>query len=323
MQTILGANGMIGEELARILKKRYTNDIRLVSRTPKKINPSDDLQPADLLHPDQASNAIKGSEIVYFTVGLPLNTAVWERDFPVILKNVLDACIRHQARFVYFDNTYMYPMTSELLTEETAFSPAGRKGKVRASMAEMVLTAIDQQRLTAMICRAPEFYGPGKTASFTNTLIFEAIRKKKKLRVPLSDATLRTLIYTPDASAAVALLANAGDTWNQTWHLPCDDDRRTYKQLIGLCGQLFHRYFSYRVVPAWQWKIAGMFKSEAKEMEELLLRYAHDNLFDSSKFKNRFPTFEVTDLREGINEIRSDIPGEAETDRLLQQLSGM
>ncbi len=180
MHTILGANGVIGEELARILKKRYTNNIRLVSRTPKKINSSDNLQPADLLHPDQALAAIKGSEIVYFTVGLPLDTTLWENDFSKILKNVIDACIQNQARLVYFDNTYMYPMTGELLTEETAFSPAGRKGKVRAGMAEMVLTAIDRQRLRAMICRAPEFYGPGKTASFTNTLIFEAIRKKKK-----------------------------------------------------------------------------------------------------------------------------------------------
>ncbi len=36
MQTILGANGQIGEELARELKKNFTSDIRIVSRDAKK-----------------------------------------------------------------------------------------------------------------------------------------------------------------------------------------------------------------------------------------------------------------------------------------------
>jgi uncharacterized protein YbjT (DUF2867 family) len=35
MQTILGANGQIAEELARELRRHYTDDLRLVSRTPR------------------------------------------------------------------------------------------------------------------------------------------------------------------------------------------------------------------------------------------------------------------------------------------------
>ena len=47
MQTILGANGTIGKVLARELKN-YTNQIRLVSRNPVKVNETDELFPADL-----------------------------------------------------------------------------------------------------------------------------------------------------------------------------------------------------------------------------------------------------------------------------------
>jgi uncharacterized protein YbjT (DUF2867 family) len=36
MQTILGANGIIGEELAKELRNNYTQEIRLVGRNPKK-----------------------------------------------------------------------------------------------------------------------------------------------------------------------------------------------------------------------------------------------------------------------------------------------
>ena len=35
MQTILGSNGPIGQELAKELARNYTRDIRLVSRHPR------------------------------------------------------------------------------------------------------------------------------------------------------------------------------------------------------------------------------------------------------------------------------------------------
>jgi uncharacterized protein YbjT (DUF2867 family) len=41
MQTILGANGIIGEELAKELRNNYTQKIRLVGRNPKKTHPDD------------------------------------------------------------------------------------------------------------------------------------------------------------------------------------------------------------------------------------------------------------------------------------------
>ena len=41
MQTILGASGQIARELTRELKRQYTDDIRLVSRHPQKVNASD------------------------------------------------------------------------------------------------------------------------------------------------------------------------------------------------------------------------------------------------------------------------------------------
>lgn len=320
MQTILGANGVIGEGIARALKKRYTNDIRLVSRSPKKINDSDQLHPADLLNKEEASRAIAGSEIVFFAVGLPMDTKVWQEQFPIILSNVINGCKKHNCKLVYFDNTYMYPMTGELLTEETDFRPNGPKAKLRAEMAESVLHGIKAGDLEAMICRAPEFYGPGKTQSITNSFIFDNIRKKKTLKVPVSDTTLRTLIYTPDASLATALLGNTPDCYGQTWHLPCDDDRVTYKKLVELCNQLFHKYFPYSVVSEKKLKLAALVNKNVREILELLPRYGVDNLFDSGKFKKRFPGFATTDIRDGITEIRREMPGETDNDQLLSQL---
>ena len=91
MQTIHGANGQIAVELARELHRGFTTDIRLVSRSPRRVNDSDELVQADLLDARQTAAAVAGSGIVYFTAGLPADADLWERQFPTMLRNALDA----------------------------------------------------------------------------------------------------------------------------------------------------------------------------------------------------------------------------------------
>src|ERR1035437_1235941 len=119
MQTILGSGGAIGIELAKALKL-HTSNIRLASRTPQKVNPSDHLFSADLTDPGAVLKAVDGSEIVYLTAGLPYNTKVWQTTWPIIMKNVIDACKIHNAKLVFFDNIYVYdPDYLDSMTEET------------------------------------------------------------------------------------------------------------------------------------------------------------------------------------------------------------
>ncbi|RFS21708.1 NAD-dependent epimerase/dehydratase family protein [Chitinophaga silvatica] len=303
MQTILGANGQIGEELARELKRKYTSDIRIVSRHAKKVNDSDITFSADLTIKEKAIEAVKGSEIVYFTLGLPMNTDLWEKQFPVITSNTIEACKINGAKLAFFDNTYMYPQDARVLTEQTPFAPVGRRGKVRKEMAEMLLNEIQAGKMEIVICRAPEFYGPGKTQSITNSLIFNMIKEHKKLKVPLRDDKLRSLIWTPDASRATALIGNTPDAYNQTWHLPVDNNRLTYKQFIELASVVYGRELKYSVIPKFIFKIGSIFNSRVKELQELLPRYEYDNIFDDSKFINRFPDFQVTTYQKGIEQI--------------------
>ena len=108
MQTILGSSGIIGIEVAKELHRSYTKDIRLVSRDPKKVNPTDQLFKADLLNRDQVMEAVKGSDVVYLTVGIQYNVRLWAEQWPVIMRNVIAACKEHKAKLVFFDNVYSY-----------------------------------------------------------------------------------------------------------------------------------------------------------------------------------------------------------------------
>ncbi|WP_192557944.1 NAD-dependent epimerase/dehydratase family protein [Pseudomonas allokribbensis] len=303
MQTVLGATGQIAIELTRELGRTFTQDIRLVSRNPHKINAFDSLVSANLLDASQTAKAVEGSSIVYFTAGLPPDTQLWEIQFPVMLKNALDAARASKAKFVYFDNTYMYPQDDRVLTEDAPFEPVGRKGQVRAKMASMVLQEMQRGDIPVVIGRAPEFYGPDKTQSITNSLVIDKIKAGKPPRIPVRDDTLRTLIWTPDASRSLAVLGNSPDTYGQTWHLPCDDDRLTYKQFVALASEIAGIQASYKVLGKWTLTAVGLISKQVRELHELLPRYEHHNLFDSSKYKQRFPDFKLTTYREGLTDL--------------------
>ncbi|MGW3386229.1 NAD-dependent epimerase/dehydratase family protein [Streptomyces cinereoruber] len=303
MHTVLGANGPIGEELTRELYRGFTRDIRLVSRHPAKIHDTDRLVEVDLTDPEATDRAVEGSEVAYLTVGLPMDSELWERRFPVMMRNVIDACARHGTKLVFFDNTYMYPGTTTPQTESTGFAPNGRKGRVRAEIATTLLEAMRAGKVEAVICRAPEFYGPGKTKSLTNSLVFDRIRAGKRPFVPVSAKTVRSLIWTPDAGRAMALVGNTPDAYGQTWHLPVDPHRLTYAQLVRVAEEVTGRRIRYTVLPLAVFTLGGRFVAPLGEVGELLPRYRGDNVFDASKFMRRFPDFAITSYRKGITEI--------------------
>ncbi len=306
MHTILGSNGIIGSELAKVLRSDYTEDIRLVSRNPQKVHPADALMKGNLLYRDQVFEVLKNTEIAYLTVGLPYRADVWIRNWPIILRNVVDACSQEGCKLVYFDNTYAYPQDSVIQKEDTPLTSKCKKGQARKIAAEILLGAVRKGEIEASIVRAPEFYGPGKTIGITNAMVFDNLKRKKTPMIFLRDDVKRTLIYTPDAARAMAKIASTPDTYGQTWHLPCDDNRLTFKEFMDEISTQLGREVKYRIINKKVAKVLGFFNQNIKETIELLPRYDIDNIFNSSKFKSRFPKFQVTGYKKGIRNILRD-----------------
>jgi len=130
LQTILGAGGAIGTQLAKALSE-YTKDIRLVSRNPKKVNESDQLLPADLTKKEDMQKAVDGSSVVYITIGFPYNVKSWQKNWPVFIENIVNSCKEYNCKLVFVDNIYMYnPSFLENMTETTPINPSSKKGKM-------------------------------------------------------------------------------------------------------------------------------------------------------------------------------------------------
>lgn len=300
MQTILGAGGAIGKKLAEALKE-YTNKIRLVSRNPEKVNPTDELLSADLLNLDKVRNAVQDSTVAYVTVGLRYDTEVWKKEWPVLMDNVLTACKEHNCKLVFFDNIYMYDKNHlNGMTEETPINPPSQKGKVRAQIAKMVMEEAKEGKIKTLIARSADFYGPKiKDTSILTEMVINPFRKGKKANWIGSTKFKHSFTYAPDAGKATAILGNTDDAYNQVWHLPTTANPLTGKEWIEAIAHEMEGKPKYREASKLMLRIMGLFMSVMGEIVEMYYQYDRDYVFDSSKFEQHFD-FTPTPYMEGI-----------------------
>ena len=236
MQTILGAGGAIGITLAKELLN-YTDKVRLAGRNPQNVNSDDELIKTDLTNQHQTIDAVEGSDIVYLVVGLKYDLNIWLAQWPVIMNNVINACIKHKTKLVFFDNVYMYGRVTGRMTETTPFNPCSKKGELRARIAQMLINEYEKKNLDAVIARAADFYGPNIKSSVFNKLVIDNLKKGKNANWLVNDKVKHSYTYTPDAAKAVALIGNAPEAFNQTWHLPTHREALTGEDYIKLTAE--------------------------------------------------------------------------------------
>lgn len=302
LQTILGAGGVIANHLADDLLK-YTDQVRLVRRTHQNTADKFDFKMADLTDPEQITQAIEGSAVVYLTAGLKYNLNVWREEWPIIMKNTIQACRDVNAKLVFFDNVYAYGHVHGWMTENTPYNPSSEKGKVRQIIAEMIMDAVDEGKIQAIIARSADFYGPNATTAFTKMLIFDNLAKGKKPQWMVNDEVRHSFTFTPDAAKGTALLGNTPSAYDQIWHLPTDHNALSGKEFIEMALETFDSEITdYTVLKKWMLSLAGLFMPVVKENNEMLYQFEFDYLFDSTKFEKSFGV-KATPYKHGMIEI--------------------
>jgi nucleoside-diphosphate-sugar epimerase len=303
MQTILGAGGTIGLELAGILPD-YTDRVRLVSRHPKVTHPGSEAYPADLLNAVAVEAAVKGSEVVYLVAGLPYRARVWEARWPVIMRNVIAACRASGSKLVFFDNIYMYDRDRlSPMDEDTPVRPGSRKGAVRAAIAEALMSAVRRGDIEGLIARCADFYGPGRQGNSVLTqTVFERLAAGKPAQWLLSAEHIHSFTYTPDAARGTAMLGNAADTWGEAWHLPTASAPPTGQGWVEAIAAELGVEPRLQVMPSALLSLAGLVSPTLREIREMAYQYDRDYDFRSDKFERRF-SFAPTRYEQGIKAI--------------------
>ncbi|HYN09749.1 MAG TPA: NAD-dependent epimerase/dehydratase family protein [Vicinamibacterales bacterium] len=287
MQTILGANGVIGREMSRHLPV-YTSRIRQVSRTPKQVHPTDELVSADLRDARATSDAVAGSSVVYLVAGLKYDYRVWQREWPIVMRNTIDACKRHGSALVFFDNVYAYGRVDGVMTEETPYNPSSRKGEVRARIATMLMDEVRSGALQGMIVRAADFYGPGAVLSLTHGTVTERLKAGKAPQWIGNPEAIHTFTYTPDAGRTVALLGNTPTAYGQVWHALTSHEPITGEGYVRMACEISARPYALQVVPRWMLSLLGLFVPVLRENMEMMYQFEQDYRLASTKIERAF-----------------------------------
>jgi nucleoside-diphosphate-sugar epimerase len=299
LHTILGSTGNIGTVLAKDLLK-YTDNIRLVSRNPSKIHPKGQLMKAEFLNPAEVDAAVAGSDTVYLVAGITYKAEIWQEQWPVIMKNTINACKKHGAKLVFFDNMYCYdPAHVGHLTENSPVYPESKKGKVRAKIAQMILDEIAAGKLTAMIVRAADFYGPGAKLSFLHESVINRMKAGKTAQWLYAGDKKHSFTYIPDAAFATAFLAQKEDAWNQVWHLPTSDAYPTVQEAVNIIAKQLGMQPKLQVLGPIMINIVSLFVPILKEVRELRYQLDQDYCFDSTKIEKAYG-LKAIDFEEGL-----------------------
>jgi nucleoside-diphosphate-sugar epimerase len=310
MTTILGAGGPIGNELAKILAAK-DQPFRLVGRNPKPVA-GGALFPADLSDREQTIQAVEGSKVVYLLAGLKYNIGVWQELWPKIMANAIEACKRAEAKLIFFDNVYMYGKVAGPMTEDTPYAPCSKKGEIRAKIATALMDEVQAGRLSAMIARSADFYGPDTQNGVPNVLVFEPLARRAKASWLVSAAVPHSLTFIPDAARGVAMLADRESAWNQVWHLPTAPNPPTGREFIAMAASEFGVAPKYRVLRRPMLWLAGWFNPQVRESYEMLYQSDSPYLFDSTKFAKEFG-FTGTPYADGIRIAADSYKGKVST----------
>jgi len=304
---VLGAHGVAGRETVKSLLGRG-EVVTAVGRTAPTTAPTTagaSALRADLLNPADATRALEGAQVAYFTVGLPYSAKVWEQQWPLLVRNVIDAAVSHGTRLVYLDNIYAYGEVEGPMTEDTPLRATTRKGRVRVDAVRALQAAAAERNLDLTIARSADFYGPGATTSVVNPYVL-ARAAVGKPGTWFFDADLpHSLTYTPDIGEALATLGTDPQARGGTWHLP-SAPALTGRQMIELAGGPGAKT---SVMSLGMMRFGGLFSRAARETVEMAYQWTRPSVLDSSRFEAAFgvaPTpladgfaTTITDLRTG------------------------
>jgi predicted dehydrogenase/nucleoside-diphosphate-sugar epimerase len=237
---VTGANGLIGRHLVRRLLQEG-NRVRLfVRRQPDAEFMNDgnvEVFLGDLGDPAAVDRAVAGTEIVYH-VGAAMKGGAhdYERGTVCGTQNIVESALRHDVhRLVYISSLSCLHAAvarrGDVITEDWPIEPSptkrGAYTQAKTAAEKVVLDAVRDRHLRAVLLRPGRVFGPGMTL-----LTPEVARKMGNFFVVLGDGTRDLpLVYVEDVIDAIVLAAETSEFDGRVFHI-VDRTRITQNQVV-------------------------------------------------------------------------------------------
>lgn len=286
---VIFGTGALGRSVMNELLKR-SKKVRMVNRSGKMQDAPKgvEIKAADAYDLDQARAAAKGAEVVYNCAVPPYNAKVWERDLPKLWENILESASSANAKLVIGDNLYMYDNVAGPIHEGLPHSATTRKGKVRASVAEAMLTAHHEGKVQVTFGRGSSYFGPYATEySHLGRRVFPALLQGKSVSMIGNIDVPHTFTYIEDFGKALVILGEHDKAFGQVWHVP-NAPTKTKREILELAARLDNKPLKINIMGSAMLRIGGLFVPAAREVPEMLYQFNQPYIVDSSKFIKAF-----------------------------------
>jgi nucleoside-diphosphate-sugar epimerase len=290
-----GAGGTGAALMAELLRRGHR--VRSVSRRGTLGPAGTEAAAADVSVPSQALDATRGAAVIYQAAQPAYHR--WSADFPPMQAALLAAAEAHGAKLVMADNLYMYGPVEGPMREDTPAHPVGKKGRLRAQLAEQLLAAHRAGRVRMTIGRSSDYFGPGGVNSTLGEFLFDAAVTSKTTRWLGSLDVPHALSYLDDMAVGLATLGERDEADGQIWHLPVNATL-TGREFLVAVWQAVGQPPRIGGVGRLTIRIGGLFSRRTRELTETLYQWERPFLVDDSKWQRVFGPYRPVPLAEAL-----------------------
>jgi len=283
---VIFGTGPVGLAVMDELVKRDKR-VWVVNRSGRAATPAGvQVVAGDATDPVFTRQVCAGASVVYQCTNPPYTE--WVERFPPLQAGVLAGAAAAGAKLVAIENLYMYGATGgKPLVESLPYAAQTRKGKVRAAMAEALLTAHQQGKVRIVIGRAADFFGPRVKVSAMGERVFPAALAGKAVQVLGNPGLPHTYAYMPDIGKALVILGEAEQALGQVWHIPSATTVTT-RQFLQMVGEASGKPVHIQTAPKLLLQLLGLFQADLREVLEMSYQFEEPFVLDGCKFTRTF-----------------------------------
>lgn len=290
--------GPLGLAVMRELRRRGKR-VRMINRS-SRVRFEKDLQTEvggiDAADPGQTREVCEGAAVVYHCIGLPYPR--WT-EFPSIAAGIVEGAASAGAKLVYADNLYAYGAVDRPMTEDLPLNAATKKGRVRAGIAQSLMSAHNAGKIRVAIGRGSDFFGPFATdAAMMGSRVFGRALAGKSAQAFGDPDRLHTYTFIDDFGKALVTLGEREEALGRAWHVP-SLTAMTTREFVEAVYRTLGKPVKMSRAPGLAITLAGLFDANAKELKEMLYQFEKDFVMDSSRFEQAFGV-RATPLDEAI-----------------------
>lgn len=256
--------------------------VRAVNRSGRADVPDGvDVVAGDASDPAFAQHTTANAVAVYQCLNPPYHR--WTDLFPPLQNSLVAATRSAGARYVSFENVYMYGDTRGApMTETTPQRPHTRKGRVRAAMADQLRRLHDAGDLAVTTARASDYFGPrATTQSQLGDRVVDAALAGKPAQIIGDPDQPHSYTYAPDAGRTLAALGTRDDVVGRVWHVP-NAPARTTREVIDLIADEIGSPIKVRRAPTLALRLMGLVNPTVRELPEMLYEFTQPFVVDGS-----------------------------------------